>query len=103
MDLDTLFRNYIGRIVAFVVAPLLAVAAPPVVNFANSILGTEFTDQQLSNIAIATVVGVALVVWQWLRNRGQWETAALELEKLYEAGLGHIEAVEPVAPPGVDA
>lgn len=104
MDLDSIFHSYIGRIVAFVVAPLCAFAAPPVINAVNSVLGTDFSDQQLSNIAIATVVGLAGVAWQWLKNRGEWEKAVLEVEKLYEAGRQEIASADgpdPTTPPGV--
>lgn len=106
MDLDAIFRSYIGRVVAFVLTPLLAVAAAPAVNAVNEVLGTGFSDQQLSNIAIATVVGIAAVAWQWLRNRGHWEATVLEVEKLYEAGrqlVGEEAESDPVAPPGLTA
>jgi hypothetical protein len=78
--LDAIFSSYIGRIVAFGLAPVLALAAPPIVEALNNVLGTDYTSQQVSNIAIATVVGVAAVIWQWLRNRGDWEK---ELAKLH--------------------
>jgi protein-S-isoprenylcysteine O-methyltransferase Ste14 len=102
MDLDSLFHSYIGRIVAFILAPLLALAVPPLVELVNDVLGTDFSDQQITYIAIATVVGVALVLWQWLRNRGDWEKSVLEVEKIFEVGREHVEQpTEPVTPPGV--
>ena len=91
----------VGKIVAFALAPLLAIAVPPVVNAVNSVLDTDFSDQQISNIAIATIVGIALVVWQWLRNRGNWERAIAELYALYESGRESHPVVPP--PPPVSA
>ena len=82
--LDSVFNAQIGKIVAFALTPLLAIAIPPLVNAVNSVLGTDFSDQQISNIAIAAVVGVAIVIWQWLRNRGEWEKTLAGAKVLYE-------------------
>lgn len=86
MNIDSIFKSYIGRIVAFILTPILVVVVPVVTNAANEVLGTGLTGQQISNVAIAGVVGVAGVAWQWLRNRGNWEQTVLELENIYEAG-----------------
>lgn len=83
--LDTFFNKYIGRIVTFVLTPLLAVLVPPVEHGLNSVLGTNFSDQQLSNMAIATVVGLAIVAYKWLHNRGVWEIVNRDVEKLVAA------------------
>lgn len=77
--LDSIFKSNIGRIVAFIATPLLAVAVPPIVDGLNTVLDTDFSNQEISNIAIATIVGIAIVIWQWLRNRGNWETRVAEL------------------------
>jgi hypothetical protein len=92
--LSEVFTANIGRVVAFLLTPLLAVAVPPVVQGANEVLGTAYTDQQLSNVAIATVVGIAIVIWQWLRNRGKWEEKLAELEALYEAGKQNVQMAQ---------
>jgi len=99
--LGAVFENYIGRIVTFVLTPILVVAVPPVTNALNDVLGTGFDDQQISNIAIATVVGLALVVWRWLGNRGDWENKLAELHMLYESGAAEV-AKHPVDPPPVE-
>lgn len=97
--------SQIGRIVAFVLAPILLVAVPPVTNAVNEVLGLGFTDQQISNVVIATVVGIALVVYKWLSNRGAYERTVVELHKLYEAGAelagAGAESTDPTTPPGV--
>ena len=84
--LDHTVRDHISRVVAFVLAPLLALAVPPVTNAINSALGTGYNDQQLSNIAIAIVVGLALTLWAWLRGRAEFETAAATLKEQYDRG-----------------
>jgi len=99
--LGAVFENYIGRIVTFVLTPILVVAVPPVTNALNDVLGTGFDDQQISNIAIATVVGLALVVWRWLGNRGDWENKLAELHMLYESGAAEV-AKHPVDPHPVE-
>ena len=99
---DQVFKSQIGKIVAFAIAPLLALAVPPVVDALNTALGTDFSNQEISNIAIATVVGVAIVIWQWLRNRGNWERAVAELYTVYEHGRDVVPGKplpNPVSPP----
>ena len=97
--LGEVFTANIGRVVTFVLTPILVVAVPPVTNALNEVLGTGFSDQQISNIAIATVVGLALVVWRWLGNRGNWENKLAELHMLYEAGAAEVAKHPPVDPP----
>lgn len=99
--LGSVFTAYIGRVVAFVLAPVLLVAVPPVTNAINEVLGTGYSDQQISNVAIAICVGLALVFWQWLRNRGDWENKLAELEALYEAGKQNVAMSEGMV--GVEA
>lgn len=84
--LDKIFKQYIGRFVAWALAPVLLVAVPPVVHALNSALGTHFSNQQLSNIAIAIVVGLALVLYKWLHNRGKWENFLAWLEHVEKTG-----------------
>lgn len=101
--------SQIGRVVAFVLAPILLAAVPPVTNAVNSVFGLGFTDGQISNVVIATVVGLALVFYKWLGNRGAYERTIVELHKLYEAGRELADAsapapsspTDPTTPPGV--
>lgn len=109
--INDVVTSQIGRVVAFVLAPLLLVAVPPVTNAINEVFGLGFTDQQISNVVIAIVVGLALVVYKWLSNRGAYERTVVELHKLYEAGSQLANAgqnapaqgdpTDPVTPPGV--
>lgn len=111
---SSVITSQIGRVVAFVLAPILLVAVPPVTNAINSVFGLGFSDQQISNVVIAIVVGLALVIFKWLSNRGEYERIVLELHKLYEAGselagnqgansvsAGGASSSDPVTPPGI--
>lgn len=103
--------SQIGRVVTFLLAPLLLTAVPPVTNAVNEVFGLGFTDQQISNVVIAIVIGLALVVYKWLSNRGAYERTIVELHKLYEAGHELANAsggkasagapTDPSLPPGV--
>jgi hypothetical protein len=93
-QIEKVFKSYIGRVVAFVLAPLLAIAVPPLTVAVNNVLGTGFSDGEIATVAIAAVVGVALAVFQWLRNLGNWEAKAQEAYMLYRAGEQNLAAVE---------
>lgn len=83
---DNVFTNYIGRVVAFVLTPLLLPLAATVAVWIQDVLGIDLDGAQLTGYVIAVVTGVALAAFQWLRNRGLWEQAQLELAKLEAAG-----------------
>lgn len=83
---------YIGRIVVALTAILL----PFVAAFANYVqdrLGVDIPADDLTNFLVAIVIGTGAVVYKWLHNRGEYERAALELEKIYENGLQLSESV----------
>lgn len=83
---DNVLTNYIGRVVAFVLTPLLLPLAATVAVWIQDVLGIDLDGSQLTGYVIAVVTGVALAAFQWLRNRGLWEQAQLELAKLEAAG-----------------
>lgn len=93
-EIEKVFKSYIGRVVAFILAPVLAIAVPPVTIAVNNLLGTGFSDQQVTAVAVAAVVGVALAVFQWLRNLGNWEAKAQEAYMLYRAGEQNLAMAE---------
>jgi hypothetical protein len=68
---------------------------PPVVELGNTVFGLGWTDQQVSNFAIAGLVGGSLAVWQWLRNRGNWEVAATEAATVVAHAVEQGKAVLP--------
>jgi hypothetical protein len=86
--LDSVFTSYIGRIVAFVLTPLLLPIVGAVAYWVQNVIGIDLQ----AHVAIATgfivsvVAGTALAIYQWLRNRGIFEKTVLELHHLYEAG-----------------
>ena len=96
--LDKLFNLYIGR----VVVALSVLLTPFAVAFANWVLdntGVDLPSKDITVILVAFVLGVAAIVYKWLHNRGAYERALLELEKVYGAGRDiYDEAVQ--ADPG---
>lgn len=97
LNVDNIIRSNISRIVAFVLTPILLVAVPPVTNAVNEVLGTGYSDQQLSNVAIAATVGVALAAYKWLANRGRYEIAAVEnvVTDVYTSGVENVGQNKP--------
>lgn len=83
---DNILTAYIGRVVAFVLTPILLPIAATVAVWIQDVLGIDLHGDQLTAYVISVVVGVALAAVQWLRNRGVWEKAVLELQKLEAAG-----------------
>jgi len=97
MDIDNLFTSYIGRVVTFVFYPILAVAVPPVVTVVNNVLDTGLTEGQVTQAAIATIVGSAILFYKWLDNRGTQEVQALatKMQETYELGDEHLSGTAP--------
>ena len=93
LNINNVIESNISRVVAWVLAPITLVAVPPVVNAVNEVLGTGYTDQQLSNVAIATVVGAALAFYKWISNRGRFEIATVEkvANELYTSGADAVK------------
>lgn len=73
--LDSLFHQYIGRLVTFVLTPLLLVAVPPVTKGINDVLDTGLTDAQVTAFAITMALGLVAVVIKWLHGLNKWELA----------------------------
>ena len=92
MDLVGMFENVlksnIGRWVAAGWALVAPTVVPPLVEFSNSVFALGWTDQQVSNFAIAGIVGGSLAVWQWIRNRGNWEAEVAKAAVLVEGTVG---------------
>ena len=75
----------ISRLIAFVVAPVIAAVTPVLVNAAQSLAGIDLDGDQLAILLSAVVFSELAVVFKWLDGRSKWETAT---------------AVEPVASAG---
>ena len=67
--------QYIGRIVTFIVTPIVAGLAAWIVPWvAENFPGApELNPDQLAEIGVAAVVAVGAVAFQWLKNRGDYE------------------------------
>lgn len=87
--LDALFHTYVGRVVAFVLTPILTVASGSVAVWANKHLGLTLNGGQLTGYVVACVVGVSLVVYKWLSNLGAFERIEAEIVKAHDAGAAN--------------
>lgn len=110
MSIVQLCNNYISRIVAFVLTPILLPLAASVANWLQDVLGLNLAGADLTAFVIAVVVGAALTAFQWLRGRVKWEVALAELEHLKSLGndalatgvaAGRNPSDVPVVPPGM--
>jgi hypothetical protein len=106
--LDDAIRSNIGRVVAFVLTPILLPVTTIVANWLQDAAGLDLNGGDLAAYLVAIAVGVALAAFQWLRNRGEWERATMEVHKLYDAGRAEFEANQGVeepptsVPPGIE-
>ena len=83
---DDVTSSSIGRLVAFVLTPILIPVATGVAAWIQNVVGIDLTGDQLTAYVVAVATGLAIVVATWLRNRGQWEIAQAELQKLHALG-----------------
>lgn len=91
--MGNVFQNYIGRIVAFVLTPVLLPLATSFAVWAQDFLGVNLSGDQLTAYVVTFVIGLALVIYKWLANRGEWERAIAWIDKIHDSG-GEV----PVAP-----
>lgn len=102
MNFDELVNNNIGRIVAFVLTPILIPTATAVAAWLQDALGINLSGAELTAYVVAVAAGLSVIAATWLRNRGQWEIAQAELIKLHELGAQEIarSGGDPVVPLG---
>jgi hypothetical protein len=96
-------KSQIGKVVAFVLTPILLPLAGIVANWAQDALGLDLNGADLTAYVVAVVAGVALGAWQWLRNRSEWEKAVLLTRQVHEAGAAYTGTATTgvtVSPPG---
>lgn len=84
MDLEDVANSYIGRIVAFVLTPILLPTATAVAAWLQDAVGIDLEGGQLTAYVVAVAGGLTLTAVTWLYNRGKWEVGKAELDKLYE-------------------
>lgn len=84
--LNDVISSNIGRVVTFVVTPILL----PIVALGSVWLQDNLginLDPTETVAYIGTVVsGLSLVIFKWLSNRGEWEKTVATIEKLHEEG-----------------
>jgi hypothetical protein len=104
-QLDDVVRSNIGRIVAFVLTPLLLPLVAVGTAWLQRVIGVGLDPAEVVGVVVATTTGVAAVAYKWLHNRGEFERLVLEVHKLYDAGKelapGDPVGEDPVVPPGL--
>ena len=65
----------VSRLVAFFVAPLIAVVVPIIVNWAQDEVGMDLNGSDLTILLTAVVVSTLGVVFKWLDGRAKFEVA----------------------------
>lgn len=79
-------QSYIGRIVAFVLTPILLPAVGAISVWMQNSIGIDLPVEAVVGYTISTTIGVALVIYKWLENRGRFEIAAAQVVKLHDEG-----------------
>lgn len=99
--LDTVINNNIGRVVAFIVTPILLPLVGAGSFWLQDAIGIDLQQYTGAAIAfvVAVIVGVALAIFKWLEGLGLWQKAIAELHTLYEAGRQAADQQQ-VPPPG---
>lgn len=103
MNFEELANNYVSRIVAGVLTPILLPAVTAAAVWVQDVAGVDLHGDQLTGFIVAVAAGLAITAVTWLRNRGAWEVAQAELIKLHELGQQEINrsSGEPSAPVGL--
>lgn len=92
-----MLSEYTGRIVAFIVTPIVTALTGVFTIWATKHIPNVHLDaQEISNIAIASVVAVGAAAYKWLENRGKHEQLVTINSQQPPAGAG-----DPVVPPGL--
>lgn len=94
MSIVDLCNNYISRIVAFVLTPILLPVAAAAANWIQDVLGLDLDGTKLTAFVVAVVIGSALTAFQWLRGRVKWEVALAELTHLKDLGDKQIASTQ---------
>lgn len=81
-------NSYVAKIVAFVLTPVLLPVAGVVANWAQDALGLNLDGTELTAYVVSVIVGLALVVMQYLRGRAEWEVAIAKVQELHDRGAG---------------
>lgn len=94
--------NYIGRIVAFVLTPILLPLMGVLAFWLQDVAGVGMDPEVATGFVVSVVVGLALAVWQWLKNRGNWETQAENVLASLDPGVLEGVLDDPAEDPDVD-
>jgi hypothetical protein len=73
-------------VVAFILTPLLLPIAAVVANWIQDFAGLDLNGADLTAYVVSVVVGVALAVYRWLANRGEWEKVMEYVTRTHDEG-----------------
>lgn len=85
-EFNRVISSNIGRIVAFVLTPILLPVIGAIAYWLQDKLGVNLDPQEAVAYIVTVVGGVAAVIFKWLSNRGEWETTIATIEQLHAAG-----------------
>lgn len=92
--MQDVINSQIGRVIAFVLTPILLPTATAGAAWAQDAIGVNLNGAELTAYVVSVAVGLAVVIATWLRNRGEYEKAVTVIRGLHEQGV----AVQPPAP-----
>jgi hypothetical protein len=84
--MDDVIRSNIGRVVAFVVTPILLPVVGAFAVWLQDVAGINLNPTETTAYIAAVVAGVGLVAYKWLANRGEWERAVVTVKELHDMG-----------------
>jgi hypothetical protein len=102
VDLDRIVQSNVGRVVAFVFTPILLPVVGGLAFWLQKVIGIHMDPAEATGYIVAIVAGAGLTAYKWVHNRGEFEKAALEVHKLYEAGRELVAQDQAAADPEVD-
>jgi hypothetical protein len=91
--------QYIGRIITFVVTPLLLPVGTALAYGLQNWLGLDLDAAELTGYLTAIASGMGITAFKWVSNRGEWERTVLQLSEWYKLGKAAQAAGQPAPPP----
>jgi hypothetical protein len=99
-SVDSVVTSSIGRAVAFVLTPILLPVMGGLSFWLQDKVGIDMDPAIATGFVVSIVAGIALAGYKWLHNRGEYERAVIELNRLHQAGQ---QAIPPSRTPGAAA
>lgn len=85
------FESQIGKIVAFVLTPILAPLVGALAFWLQDKLGINMDPAVAVGYIVTVVSAVAVAAGTWLHNRGKWEATVAETAALHDMASAEVE------------